>query len=697
MLICITFSLLEQREKDVAFRKKRAQELLKWHQRIQSEEECVNQMEAQLMLQKEGDLTMSGPTSNRIISKTDCTRIKNACECCSPKCCDEPTNKCCDPCNGCKCSCGDDSGKCKDLKKQKEKRICAENPPLCYAQADCCCARNCSKTYCISGRTLNKIWRDISGLPCDKYNNCFEYNLTDADFEELYAMAKRERKIMRTGLQEDTRCPNFEREVTPPKKKHFAFGEEDKMGETYGCRMGQCDKDQEWSMMFHQPKQEELGTAPPTVVGTELKENDIVLKEGDTAVHGASPGSDEKDDQEKIQERKLKSVTVARKLFDAFKEQHGIGEVQREVNGKWRVVDRRGEENKEEIVPELVSVAGSEEVTNTALIEEEVEVTPNQQQEEILAGTEPCSDDQKKINNLVLIDAPEISNRLVSPPPPPVKDKMVEVLDLSTTTSRGVEKGGNASVTLEDQQKVLRNLPPVPFSYIVKEVPSPQTVLGMVHMVQRGDATESAADLSNPYLRILLQEIPYLVAEEMDIVGSEWSQATLENTVIDRLEQLRAYQLNLKRAHMGIGELVFEGPHYPHVQKIQDLIEYPLAEADEDGRKETPVEQRTNQSVGWSPPYKKSSSACQRSDQMGGDQMVAGEYEMHHGRSSDGAIVEEEDDDYLLEDDEFLDYYDMQYIRQSERQILAIFTDHIMNSMLDEVVEIVQRHMPRRH
>ena len=133
---------------------------------------------------------------------------------------------------------------------------------------------------------------------------------------------------------------------------------------------------------------------------------------------------------------------------------------------------------------------------------------------------------------------------------------------------------------------------------------------------------------------------------------------------------------------MGIEQLIFEGPHYPHVQQIQDLIEYPQTESE---------------AVAASPPYEGDTSTPDDST-LSGETMQRryGAIQSQENRDRSYEEDEEGDVDYF-EEDEFLDYYaDMQYLKQSEQQILAIFTDHIMNSMLDEVLAVVQRHFPRK-
>lgn len=714
----------------MAYRKQRAQELLKWHQKIAQEEDSVRQLETQLMNRGSCGKTMATPNSSPRNSKmkpsvVGCSRTCECNSCCPPPppCCD-PCN-CCDPCkccDPCQCKCRDACGcGCCETGKQrcsggggkpKKNRVDPENPPLCCKE-NCCC-ENCSRTYCISGRTLNKIWRDISGLPCDKYNNCFEYNLTDGDFEELYTVAKRERKIMRMGLTECTRCPEFDKEKERPKKQHLAWGDNDVMGQTFGCSRGECEKDEEWSLMFHQPRHMELeSAAPPPMITT-----DAVVELKDEVVDTVSVTG----------EQKAKNISAARKLFDVFREHQGIYEINKELNGRTLLksdsLELNDDGKKSSATESPVSVAnghktfvicednevalqGLEDIVNEGSVDDG-ERTGNKQ---TLTATEAISVDQKmcqegseqqKATHKGNPQVEELPVRVtfLCPSPTniiPIKEEemVAEVLDLSTSKRRGDLL--TTSGIVQPDQNVLRNLPPVPLSYIIKEVPSVEKVLAMLtHLDGNGElwGTDSL-DLTNPYLRILSQEIPYLTKGEMHGTEDKWdAQRILENIVVDRLEQLRVYQLNLKRAHMGIGELVYEGPHYPHVQKIRDLVEYPQTEED-----------AFRTSGHWSPPYEQQPQGHPEEDEdehqrICEDSLSAGEamqrrYGAVQSPENRDRSYETEEGDYFDEEDEFLDYYsDMKYLKQSEQQILAIFTDHIMNSMLDDVVAVVQRNFP---
>lgn len=723
-----------------------------------------------------------------------------------------------DPCR-CGGECCEDA-KCKLIKagkgSKKVNRICPENPPLCCRERNCGECENCSKTYCISGRTLNKIWRDISGLPCDKYNSCFEYNLTDSDFEELYTAAKRERKIMRLGLEEGTRCPKFEQEPEEKaKERHAGWGEKDRMGETYGCSRGECDKGEQWTMMFHQPRHFDLGMGAPmgtgkgvvgvggdqggvggvfleNVIGDEelINKSVIVVKGDDRVTNGGKSVPSENGiiiTEEKEMQKNNVSM-VGRKLIDVeskvMSNGDGVKRVQEEkgedpmkkkgdekkvegdenfklpqkeeesnsIKGGAFVYDQNLNSHSKSIIEDNESKMAEFEIEdNTQLAMDEIENYINEGspvrdstpglRDELLTATElTLVENQKSSEQLkgmqkgriinstdesVTVEMKEDMIRSATLPetfvcPSPIKlatstttDEvmMVEVLDLSTTNKRRVNDVVMDSGVAPPDQTVLRNLPPVPLSYIIKEVPSVEKVLGMIKEVKEREDKDllldsgCGTDLSNPYWRILYQEIPYLIQE--DGKGEEEEMCGhLENTVIDRLEQLRVYQLNLKRAHMGIGELIFKGPHYPHVQRIQDLIEYPLTEEEyckESGDKG----QKSNPGVGpWSPPYQD-----QRKEQEGspgevednnedssysGEQMQRRYGAIQSPENARDRSYEEEEGDYFDEEDEFLDYYsDMQYLKQSEQQILAIFTDHIMNSMLDEVLGVVQKLLPR--
>lgn len=427
---------------------------------------------------------------------------------------------------------------------------------------------------------------------------------------------------MRMGLNEGTRCPDFQQVdddyMKSKQRKHFAWSENDQFGETYGCKRGECDKDEEWQMMFSQPRQVELDDHPPRV--TEGSES------------GGVEGS----------------------VAEVNKCGEGAGEVVRDT-------EAQKETNEGFVVSvEVVETGNAMEVLPTSEINVE-------------------ADKQELVQDILT------------------------VLDLTirhgggretTEESPSTKKCMGLSSTSDDTQpQELRNLPPVPFAYIVKEVPSVERTLELLRGVQEGGSGGQLGDLSNPYLRILIQEIPYLIHEY-----SAEGRAVLENTVVDRLEQLRVYQLNLKRAHMGIGELVFQGCHYPHVQKIQDLVEYPQTE--EQHRQEAIARDAKAEQVAVAD----LDTAMQRrfgAIQQEGRSVSPGEVSSGRCCESSATTDDEEDETdelYFEEDeDEFLDYYsDMQYLRQSEQQILAIFTDHIMNSMLDDVLAVVQRNLPTR-